>query len=61
MKLLCALAVVVVAVAACPDRKEAIDKVGGAPKNEIDQAQARLHADEQKFQKQAQQANDAHE
>ena len=44
-----ALVVVALAATACPDRKETIDTVGGAPKAQVDIAKERLEKAEDKL------------
>lgn len=40
-------------LAGCPERKEVIDQVGGAPKAQVDQARERLDKAEAKLQENA--------
>ncbi|HEY4220141.1 MAG TPA: hypothetical protein VGO62_02340 [Myxococcota bacterium] len=40
-----------VLVAGCPERKELINTVGGAPKAEVDQVHAHVSAEEKQIQK----------
>jgi hypothetical protein len=51
MKKLCAVIIALSAtLMACPERKEAIDTVGGAPKAQVDNAKERLDNAEAKMQ-----------
>ena len=45
----------------CPDRKELIEEVGGAPKRQIDDAQDRVDAASQKIEDRLKRAQDAAE
>ena len=48
-------------LAGCPERKEAIDQVGGAPKAQVDNAKERLGKAEDKLQQNAAAADAAKE
>jgi hypothetical protein len=45
-----ALALATLPLAGCPEREEAINKVGGAPKEQVDIARERLNRAENKLQ-----------
>jgi hypothetical protein len=53
--------VVALAGSGCPDRKETINAIGGAPKAQIDEAQKRLDKAEAQLQKNAASAAAANE
>lgn len=53
------VALVVPTLAACPDRKEAIDTVGGMPAQQVDIARKRIEAAEAKMIKQNAAIDDA--
>jgi hypothetical protein len=61
MKVVVVALAAVLFIAACPERKEAIDKVGGAPKEMVDTAKERIGKAEDKLQGNAEAAAQASE